>query len=1136
MSASDAYIKTWVMSLSAGVPAWDSTLWVVENRLIPIRSQRVANGSTGQGTFRVLRKSRLDDNLGLVTSTWTPTRGQYIAITTQACTLPGAAGTLWTGYIEDFDRAPLRNSADDTGILTARQLGGVLDQVPLANPRVIDVSGALPGGFSLLSIPTANAEGLTQGEVMGNAIAAPAAAQPGSGGSTRMQWAANAATYGTYWSRWALLDHFAKWIYSPILPAIVLSAPAAVQTLLDTSAKEVFKLQGLTFKGMLDLLCGASRGLRWYISYSGNTWTVNILSALDAAVGSIPAATLTPITLANDASIRLTQSGFDVYDAAEVNGNTIVFGGTISPIDGTADKGWSAASETAYKVGASLDPSYAGLITDEERVIANQTVRKTGLLADVFARYVVAQDATFEFQCKNTAGVPSAGAVQFFCPLVTWSGAVAAIDDTQDMAPYPPEARILRQLPWVEGKRGDGTDLRAPEAQARPKYLAPVALAYQIPGEANWTNLARPPLAQFSAPDIHPDTRGPALRVAFEYQEMLAYADWAGAAPGEYRFDPTNTDNRGASDWRKLVLTVAMASDQRVKVATYRSGVTSTTYRNPLRINRPDLHCLVMRKHSIIGLKADGTPDEVATDTFVRNDFAVAQKLADEIAAFAFRPRQGAAITITAPHNPPAWADESAAISTMTEPDGSVSYTLNTPVAEITQIWDARAPRLVVVTGDPSMPDSTALVPLTPAFGGSVSTALGMTLPAMAQRMDTELKDLQRAQERVPIIAGRLPSVTQQPDYRSESVHQLAHGFVVGDAVGTVTSIPFWYKVSTSLTADARGIVVSVAGVDDFTVAITGVIPWAGTAGLIYSLSGTAGTLTTTYTSQSIGVLFAISATEAVLLPPTASAISTIADPTHGNARGTNAVDLQQSRSANTMVASGAGATISGGTSNTASGNGSTVVGGSGNVASGGSSVAGGVNCTASGDDSVALGSNSQANALQSVALQGGVADAPHSFAAIDGWARANYAASIGLTSVALGAYSWALGYGAAATAAGSFVLCTDYPFDVKFGTALGGADHSVGLGRGFSITHANAMVLAMNTGGTTGSNGANTLTLGFASGVYLSGDVYRNGTRILTTQQGAITAPTGGATVDTPARTAINAILAALTAHGLTA
>lgn len=756
MSVTSAYIKVWVMAFTGGVPVWDSSQWSVENRLVPQRSMQT-NGSVGQASFRLLRASRQDDSGAPVVSSWSPIKGQYVAITTQACSVPGAAGSLWVGYIEDFQTITTRNVADAIGSVTARQLGGVLDQVPLANPRIFDLTGASADGIALLSIPTANADGLTQSEVIGNAVDAPAGVQPG--GYTRRQWAGKAADCGTsgtnYWSRWSLIDHFIHWNYSPLIPTVALSAASNVQTLLDTAAKEVFKLQGLTLKGLLDLMCGAGRGLRWYISYSGNTWTINILSALDAAVGDIPAATATAVTLANDVSVRLVTSGFDQYDAVEVNGAPIVFGGTISPIDSTADKGWSSTSLTDYLSGASGATGY-GSLTASQQIARNRAFRKSGILGDVFTRYVVAQDTADGFRCKNVAGVPVAGSVQVFCPEITWIASVAAIDDSSNMCPYPPEARLLRQLPWAEGVKGDGTDIRDAEQKAKPKYLAPVALSYQILGEADWSDLCNPPFGKWHKPSLGVDSRGPALRVEFEYPEMLAYADWTGS-PAITEYDPSLTTAYGASDWRFLVLTVAMQSDQRVKVASYRSGTTSATYRNPLRVSRPDINCWVMRKTTIVGLNIDGTPDEVPADTFVRNDFPVAQKLADELAAFAFRDRTGAVITITQPWSPPAWAGIAALLSTLTEPAGAPAYTLNTPVTSVEQVWDEKAPRLIVITGDPSLPDSTALVPLSPAFGGTVSTAMGCTLPAMVQRLDADVKEVQRAQERVPIITGRLP-------------------------------------------------------------------------------------------------------------------------------------------------------------------------------------------------------------------------------------------------------------------------------------------------------------------------------------------------------------------------------------------
>lgn len=81
-----------------------------------------------------------------------------------------------------------------------------------------------------------------------------------------------------------------------------------------------------------------------------------------------------------------------------------------------------------------------------------------------------------------------------------------------------------------------------------------------------------------------------------------------------------------------------------------------------------------------------------------------------------------------------------------------------------------------------------------------------------------------------------------------------------------------------------------------------------------------------------------------------------------GNARGTNAVDMQNLRSAATQVASGAQSTIGGGQNNTSSSTATTVAGGFGNVASANSAcVPGGNTNTANGSFSVATGSNSNA-------------------------------------------------------------------------------------------------------------------------------------------------------------------------------
>ena len=90
---------------------------------------------------------------------------------------------------------------------------------------------------------------------------------------------------------------------------------------------------------------------------------------------------------------------------------------------------------------------------------------------------------------------------------------------------------------------------------------------------------------------------------------------------------------------------------------------------------------------------------------------------------------------------------------------------------------------------------------------------------------------------------------------------------------------------------------------------------------------------------------------------------------TGGNKRGNGAVDWQQSRSAATMVASGAFSTIAGGASNTASGPWATIGGGNNNVAwvgdggNGSTTVGGGAENAAYGDYSTISGGRSNSTA-----------------------------------------------------------------------------------------------------------------------------------------------------------------------------
>lgn len=110
--------------------------------------------------------------------------------------------------------------------------------------------------------------------------------------------------------------------------------------------------------------------------------------------------------------------------------------------------------------------------------------------------------------------------------------------------------------------------------------------------------------------------------------------------------------------------------------------------------------------------------------------------------------------------------------------------------------------------------------------------------------------------------------------------------------------------------------------------------------------------------SAATGLPIPLTASKASLKDPGGLGLL-VADATTGNARGTDAVDLQVTRTAVTAVASGVQSVISGGQDNTASGVTAVVAGGQENIAAGAESVVGG-------------GFHNQVDAKQSV-IAGGV-------------------------------------------------------------------------------------------------------------------------------------------------------------------
>jgi hypothetical protein len=677
--------------------------------------------------------------------------------------------TYWFGVFEDTQTILLKDSLDSIGTIKAREGGTVLDQIPLIDLHMEDLSHASASGIIMQTPPEFNQVGLVEGDVIGNMIPAASSAD---GNPQFANSPAHCNTSTALWDRWSMLSTVLAYCASESakVPPLTLNASTTVQALLQVAVKEVISTKGLTLKGLLDLLVGGQRGLFWSIYFSSvSGWEITLWSGTDIAVGAIPAANIVNASLTGtDDTVVLHGSAYDDYDAVQIDGNPIICCGTLSYIDATLGQGWSALQESDYFTGATGISNWnSANLTWDQRVALNRQYRSQGLMKDVYTRYIVAQDSSGRFNCKGVSGVPVAGSTQFLCPQIAWSGTVATVTGTASNSPNAVEARLQSQLPWPQGVQGNGTDIRNTEQQARPSYLEPMVFSYHHPviyqvGDSfpnQWVDLCHPPSSLWSAtPSVAIDDRGPGLRVSYSYQEMLGKNHYTAGPFDEYDPNVTPTadgHDNPASDWQQMAVTIAIPSDQRVRVINYRSGYSATSIRNTLRVERPDINCWLVRAHTFIGMSLSTgfmVPDEVAVDTFVRNDWAVAQKLCDELAAYAFRKRTGATITLVGVNAFPTWGQIGNMVGTVTEQDGITTYTLNTMVTNIYFNFSESRPRTVLTISDPPMPESHALVPQIPALGGQISAALGTTLAAHSQKVGAALKQVSRAIAGIPVV------------------------------------------------------------------------------------------------------------------------------------------------------------------------------------------------------------------------------------------------------------------------------------------------------------------------------------------------------------------------------------------------
>lgn len=767
--------RVWVMQPDGNATdgwrfPWEWSRWRHEPRLIVDGDQRTAS-SLGQARFTLLRQTRRDpsgfgaNRRRYATYTDQVIGGAWICVTAGDPLAPhptrsrdsivNPAKIVWWGYIGSIDQTPLHGVREATGSVTAYEVGHLLDQqtVQGAGERHPTLSHAYR---QLRRPPSANLE-RQGGQIIGNAVLGTVATDDA---RPVYLFAPTSALCGTdpsnLWTRWRLLRHLLL-VASPKglpvidLPSTMPADPAADATvpgyLNDTAITEVLEIWEETYRGAFDQLLPQGHRLGWRIALPSsvsdgdlNRWIFQPVCTGSEDGYGLPA--VTPIDIdfndQRDESLRITDSSGDQPDEVAIEGAPIRFLVSVSYADGNLDRGWTAAQAAAYDAA-----------THEER--------SQPQFDDAYVRYRLLANSSNRLRLVLTPGLGSGGELPM-CPTVAWNGTSLLLEDEDvGYTPYLPAIALPSDLPWPVGLEGDGTDTRDAAARAAPSYLKPRLFHHD---DNVWTDLLAPNLLVNETPALSFDDSGAALRITYRVAHTLGAGTFAGADDG---------GEPGTIDWRKLVATIAIDSDQTVYVARRRPGIevagnaaaTFGRLRRRQLVRDANLHCWIAIKGAVLGIQGEDEPARVTATNeasgrgyVIRNDYPAAQRACNRLAAWAFRRRQAATITLIRPDVPPSWAEPLTVIGTAEDHGSEVVYELYSAIRSVSRTWGDR-PRITIETDLPPQPLGPGGGGTSPAAGGPISPQLGGTVPQAVRRLQTQVREIRDRDRNRQAVAPR---------------------------------------------------------------------------------------------------------------------------------------------------------------------------------------------------------------------------------------------------------------------------------------------------------------------------------------------------------------------------------------------
>lgn len=749
---------------------WDWSRWRQESRLIIDSDERTAS-SLGRAQFTMLRQTRRDPaGFGVGRTRFTKytdqvVSGAWIAVTAgePMTTNPASvnrppilnpAAIRWWGYIASIDNTPVRGVRDSTGTVQALEVGHLLDGQTVQGAGERHPSDTY-SYRQLRRPPTANME-RQGGQIVGNAVLGKVATDDA---REVYLFAPTLALCGTapenLWTRWRLLRHLLLVARPKGLPNIEFPTGTAVDPspdtttvpgyLNDTTISEVLDIWEETYRGAFDQLLPQGHRLGWRIELPSsaadedlNRWVFHAACTGSEAGFGLPS--VSPIAInfnsGRDETLRFTDSSGEQPDEVAVEGGAIRFMVSVSYADSNLDRGWNVTQATAYDA-------------------ATQEERSQPQFDDCYIRYQLNAAANNRLRLVETPGLASGGDLPM-CQALQWDGTTLRLENEEvGYTPYLPSIALPSDLPWPIGLKGDGADARSAAAKASPGYLKP-RLFYHLDGA--WTDLLSPNALINETPSLSFDDNGAALRIAYRVAHALGGGSFAGADDG---------GEPGTLDWRNLVATLAIDSDQTVYVARRRLGIEGETakitfsrLRRRLVVRDPRLQCWIAMKGSVLGVndaeeavRVTASNEPSGRGYVLRNDYPAAQRYCNRLAAWAFRSRQAATITLIRPDVPESWMQPLTVIGTVEDHTSEVVYDLYSAVRTVSRVWGDR-PRITISTDLPPQPFAPGMA-VSPVGGGPVSAQLGGTVPQAVRRLQEDVRNIRDRSRSREVISPR---------------------------------------------------------------------------------------------------------------------------------------------------------------------------------------------------------------------------------------------------------------------------------------------------------------------------------------------------------------------------------------------